>query len=368
MRIVFVAAARPNFPKIGPLIRALNGVEGVESLLVHTGQHYDDALSDSFFRTLEIPIPDINLGIGGGSHAENTGRTMIEFEKYIMEKKPDLVVVVGDVNATLACGIVAKKCHIPLAHVEAGLRSFDEKMPEEVNRVIVDRIADYLFVTEKSGITNLKNEGISEDKIFFIGNVMIDSLVFALDKIKKSTILSKLNIEGNYSVLTMHRPSTVDDEGKLSEFLDFILGVSDKIKIVWPIHPRTKNNIEKFGLKEKLIKKNIIMTEALAYDDFMNLVINSNFVMTDSGGIQEETSYMNIPCLTFRDSTERPITVELGTNILISDDYNKANNIIRDIIEGNFSKGQAIPLWDGKAALRFADWIKYKSKDFSKTL
>ncbi len=360
MKIIFVAAARPNFPKVAPLLRSVNKISGVHSLLVHTGQHFDDAMSKSFFDALDIPDPDVNFGVGGGSHAENTAKTMIAFENYLKKHNPDLIVVVGDVDATMSCAIVAKKCNIPLAHIEAGLRSFDLSMPEEVNRIIVDRIADYLFVHEQSGIENLQKEGVSNDKIFFIGNVMIDSLIYALPKIKESKIKKKLGLSGDYALVTMHRPATVDDKGRLVSFLDFLQRVSETITVVWPLHPRTKKNLEKFNIFHRLESiHGILLTASLHYPDFMNLVLGSKVVLTDSGGIQEETSYLGIPCLTFRKNTERPVTIELGTNELVGYDYSRAQKAIASILSGNWKKPKKIPFWDGKAANRFAEWVHY---------
>lgn len=357
VKIVFVAGARPNFPKIAPLMRACSKVKDFEIKLVHTGQHYDDAMSESFFRDLEIPSPDINLGIGGGTHAENTGRIIIEFEKYILSEKPDLIVVVGDVDSTLACGIVAKKCNIKLAHVESGLRSFDDSMPEEINRVLVDRISDFLFVSEPSGVENLKKEGIQESKIFFIGNVMIDSLVFALPKIKLSKIRN--NLDKDYAVLTIHRPALVDFQDKLKDFLDYLEEISAEIKVVWPIHPRTKANLKKFSLFDNVEKNsNIIITPPLNYIDFMDLVMNSKFVLTDSGGIQEETSYLGVPCITHRENTERPITISSGTNILVGFDYVLSKQRIKEILLRDSVFSVKISYWDGNSAERFCNIIK----------
>jgi UDP-N-acetylglucosamine 2-epimerase (non-hydrolysing) len=362
-KIVFVAGARPNFPKIAPLIRACSVVNNFEIKLVHTGQHYDDAMSDSFFRDLNIPLPDINFTIGGGTHAENTGKTMIEFEKYLLKEMPDLVVVVGDVNATLACSLVAKKCGVKLAHVESGLRSFDDSMPEEINRVLVDRIADYLFVSEESGVRNLLNEGISINKIFFIGNVMIDSLVHAHDKINQSKIKEKLGIDNNYAVLTIHRPALVDNPIRLKEFVDFLEQISTQFSIFWPIHPRTRRSLEKLGLMEDINLGKIILTDPLPYIDFMKLVIDCNLVLTDSGGIQEESSYLGIPCVTFRENTERPSTIDLGTNKLVGFNYALAKEIISDITKTPHRKETKIPLWDGKTSERFRN-VLLKNLDF----
>ncbi|MBN1175955.1 UDP-N-acetylglucosamine 2-epimerase (non-hydrolyzing) [Candidatus Woesearchaeota archaeon] len=357
-KVLFVAGARPNFPKIAPLMRAFKGMDSVVTKLVHTGQHYDKVMSDSFFSTLEIPEPDVNFDVRGGSHAQQTAKIMIAFEDYVLDEKPDIVVVVGDVNSTLACGLVAKKCHIPLAHVEAGLRSFDNSMPEEINRILVDRISDLMFVTEQSGLDNLKNEGVDDSKVHFVGNVMIDSLVFALPKIRESNTFSKYNLEkGSYGLITMHRPATVDFKDKLEKYLDFLLETKLD-KLVWPIHPRTKNNISKFELEDKLNSiPNLIILEPLEYVDFMNLVINSKVVLTDSGGIQEETSFLDIPCLTFRENTERPVTADIGSNVMVGRNYDLALKVLADLDSGSFKKAEKIPLWDGDAAKRIAKLI-----------
>lgn len=358
LKIINVVGARPNFMKMAPLIRAMNEKrDRIEHLLVHTGQHYDRNMSDNFFTQLEIPEPDINLGVGGGSHAEQTARIMIEFEKVLLAHNPDMIVVVGDVNSTIACSLVAAKLGVKIAHVEAGLRSFDRTMPEEINRVLTDSIADYLFTTEAAGNLNLRHEGIPDEKIHFVGNVMIDTLVYCLDKIRDVPVLFDDLIERQYGVITLHRPSNVDNAGILSKILDVFGAISEKLKLVIPLHPRTAKNIMSFGLDSKLdkISSNAIITGPIGYLEMLRLNRSARMVITDSGGLQEETTFLGIPCITMRENTERPSTVELGTNVLVGNDLNALNGNFDEILSGNFKKGSVPPLWDGKAAERIID-------------
>jgi UDP-N-acetylglucosamine 2-epimerase (non-hydrolysing) len=362
MKVIQVVGARPNFMKVAPLHRAIQKLTGWTSKIVHTGQHFDAKMSDVFFTQLELPEPDFFLGIGGGSHTEVTAKIMVAFEKIVEAEKPDLIIVVGDVTSTLACTLVAIKMGIKVAHVEAGLRSFDRTMPEELNRILTDSVADYLFVTEESGMQHLKNEGVADERVFFAGNVMIDSLVRYQEKAKTTTILEDLSTvdcpltTGNYIVMTMHRPANVDTEKGLQSILELIELSSQDTKIIFPIHPRTRAHMEKFGLADRLDQaKNLIMTEPLGYLEFIQLMSNATAILTDSGGIQEETTYLGVPCLTFRDSTERPITVTLGTNQLLSDlDPKKTYAALKEILAGKVKKGSIPPLWDGKAAERIA--------------
>ena len=371
MKVIQVVGARPNFMKVAPLHRAIQKLAGWTSMIVHTGQHFDAKMSDVFFTQLELPKPDFFLGIGGGSHTEVTAKIMVAFEKIVEAEKPDLIIVVGDVTSTLACTLVAIKMGIKVAHVEAGLRSFDRTMPEELNRILTDSVADYLFVTEESGMQHLKNEGVADERIFFAGNVMIDSLVRYQEKAKTTTILEDLGLATsdsglstvdfrlpteNYIVMTMHRPANVDTKEGLESILELIELSSKDTKIIFPIHPRTRAHMEKFGLAERLDQaKNLIMTEPLGYLEFIQLMSNATAILTDSGGIQEETTYLGVPCLTFRDSTERPITVTLGTNQLLSDlDPKKTYAALKEILAGKVKKGSIPPLWDGKAAERIA--------------
>jgi UDP-N-acetylglucosamine 2-epimerase (non-hydrolysing) len=371
MKVIQVVGARPNFMKVAPLHRAIQKLAGWTSMIVHTGQHFDAKMSDVFFTQLELPKPDFFLGIGGGSHTEVTAKIMVAFEKIVEAEKPDLIIVVGDVTSTLACTLVAIKMGIKVAHVEAGLRSFDRTMPEELNRILTDSVADYLFVTEESGMQHLKNEGVADERVFFAGNVMIDSLVRYQEKAKTTTILEDLGLRTsdsglstvdfrlpteNYIVMTMHRPANVDTEKGLQSILELIELSSKDTKIIFPIHPRTRAHMEKFGLTDRLDQaKNLIMTEPLGYLEFIQLMSNATAILTDSGGIQEETTYLGVPCLTFRDSTERPITVTLGTNQLLSDlDPKKTYAALKEILAGKVKKGSIPPLWDGKAAERIA--------------
>jgi UDP-N-acetylglucosamine 2-epimerase (non-hydrolysing) len=357
MKVIQVVGARPNFMKVAPLHRAIQKLTGWTSKIVHTGQHFDAKMSDVFFTQLELPKPDFFLGIGGGSHTEVTAKIMVAFEKIVEAEKPDLIIVVGDVTSTLACTLVAIKMGIKVAHVEAGLRSFDRTMPEELNRILTDSVADYLFVTEESGMQHLKNEGVADERVFFAGNVMIDSLVRYQEKAKTTTILEDLGLStSDYIVMTMHRPANVDTEKGLQSILELIELSSQDTKIIFPIHPRTRAHMEKFGLANRLDQaKNLILTEPLGYLEFIQLMSNATAILTDSGGIQEETTYLGVPCLTFRDSTERPITVSLGTNQLLSDlDPKKTYAALKEILAGKVKKGSIPPLWDGKAAERIA--------------
>jgi len=355
MKIISVVGTRPNFVKIASLVKEFSKHPDITNILVHTGQHYDEKMSDSFFRELEIPEPDINLGIGSGSHAEQTGRIMIEFEKVLLNEKPDLVLVVGDVNSTLACALTSVKLGIKVAHIEAGLRSFDREMPEEINRILTDQISDYLFTTEKDAEKNLLNEGIAKSKIFFVGNLMIDTLL--IHKERASNL--KKPDSNDYAILTLHRPSNVDDKETLSNILEIIREIQSQIKIIWPMHPRTRNNLEGFNLKEKLKEmKNVSISDPLTYLEFMNAVMNSKFVLTDSGGIQEETTVLNIPCITLRDNTERPVTIEQGTNYLAGSNKNSILEIIQKVLNGKAKQYRGIEFWDGKAAERIVSVIK----------
>ncbi len=358
MKIISVVGARPNFMKVAPLHKEFNKHQDkVKHLICHTGQHYDEKMSKVFFDELELPKPHFYLGVGGGSHAEQTAKIMIEFEKILLIEKPDVVLVVGDVNSTIACSLTAKKLNIKVIHVEAGLRSFDMEMPEEINRILTDRISDYLFVTEQSGLDNLKSEGVPSEKVFFTGNVMIDSLVNYQDKINKSQILEFLQLERNRFVLaTLHRPSNVDTEESLIGLINFLNKIAELRKVIFPIHPRTKNNIEKFGLIERL-NSQIILTEPIGYIDFQSLVQNSELIVTDSGGIQEESTFLGVQCITLRKTTERPITVDLGTNQLIGTDLIKAEKACLEVLNGKLKKGTIPPFWDGKAAERIVNKI-----------
>lgn len=355
-KIISVVGTRPNFMKVASVYDAFNKYNKIENkiqhLICHTGQHYDDNMSKVFFKDLGLPQPDFYLGVGNGSHAEQTAKIMIEFEKILLKEKPDLIIVVGDVNSTIACSLTAVKLGIKIAHVEAGLRSFDRNMPEEINRVLTDAISDYLFVTENSGIVNLKNEGISDDKIFFVGNCMIDSLINQMEKINSIDIEKIYDLEkNNYAVVTFHRPSNVDDISQLEKIVVLLNEISSKVKVVFPVHPRTLNRLTESSLIQR-INKNVLLTEPIGYLEFIALVSKSKLVITDSGGIQEETTYLKIPCITLRTTTERPVTVEYGTNFLVGDDINKALEQFYKIMNGEIKQGKIPELWDGKAGER----------------
>jgi len=355
--IVNVVGARPNFIKMAPIVEELRKHEKIEFILVHTGQHYDYEMSATFFADLSLSDPDIHLGVGSGSHAEQTGQIMMRFEKVLVEHRPDLVIVVGDVNSTLACALAATKLHIPVAHVEAGLRSFDRMMPEETNRLITDAISDYLFVTEKSGKENLLKEGIAPNKIFLVGNVMIDTLLKYGEKASRSSVLSELNLlSREYAVLTLHRPENVDSKETFSDLITLLHELCQHIPVVYPIHPRTQKRIEEYGLQEHLSRlsceERLLPTGPLPYLDFLRLMSKSKFVLTDSGGIQEETTVLRVPCLTLRKSTERPITVVEGTNTVVGVDPKRILEESLRILDGHSKDGKVPELWDGKAAKR----------------
>ncbi len=362
-KIISVVGARPNFMKIAPIHRAFQKYKNsVQHLICHTGQHYDEKMSKVFFDDLELPKPDFYLGVGSGSHAEQTAKVMMEFEKVLLEEKPDMILVVGDVNSTIACSLTAAKLHIKVVHVEAGLRSFDRKMPEEVNRVLTDAISDYLFVTEKSGLENLKNEGVDDSKVFFVGNVMIDSLVYYLGKTNGRTVLSDFGLEPqNYLLVTLHRPSNVDSKEQLTKLIGMLERLSGERKVIFPIHPRTRKNLNDYNLLNE-DNKNLILTDPIGYIDFLTLTKNAELILTDSGGIQEESTYLGVQCITLRTSTERPITVEVGTNQLLGNDLNKAEQTALEVLNGKKKEGKIPELWDGKAAERIASILVDKLK------
>lgn len=357
IKIISVVGARPNFMKVAPLYFEFLKYKEINHKICHTGQHYDEKMSKIFFEELELPRPDFYLGIGSGSHAEQTAKIMIEFEKVLLAEKPDLVVVVGDVNSTIACTLTASKLNIKTAHVEAGLRSFDREMPEEINRILTDAISDLLFVTEKSGLDNLLKEGIDREKIHFVGNVMIDSLKKYLDKAVSSSFLSEMNLVAkNFLLVTLHRPSNVDVQEQSDKLISFLNDIAKFRKIVFPIHPRTMKNWNDFGLIKKL-HSNVLLTPPIGYLDFINLIKNSELIITDSGGIQEESTYLGIQCITLRNSTERPVTVEVGTNHLLGNDLERAKETAIDILNGNIKAGKIPDLWDGLAAKRIVEII-----------
>lgn len=327
-------------------------------LIVHTGQHYDAAMSDSFFEDLRMPKPDVHLGVGSGSHAVQTAKIMTEFEPVVLEHKPDWVLVVGDVNSTIACALVCAKLGIKVAHVEAGLRSRDRAMPEEINRILTDSISDLLLTTSEDADENLAAEGIPANRVKFVGNVMIDSLLDHLKIAEGSTVRDDLGIEaGKYGVVTLHRPSNVDDRDVFEGILDALVTVSEKLPIIFPVHPRTRGKIAEFGFDAKIAASNIRPIEPLGYLDFMRLYSGAQLVLTDSGGLQEETTVLGIPCLTLRHNTERPVTIEMGTNVLVGTDPEKIKAVAENALESTSDRTDAKipPLWDGKAAGRICD-------------
>ncbi|WP_457566753.1 non-hydrolyzing UDP-N-acetylglucosamine 2-epimerase [Caldithrix abyssi] len=359
IKVINVVGARPNFMKIAPIQREMSKYSNIKPVLVHTGQHYDKRMSKFFFNDLQLPEPDIYLGVGSGTHAEQTAKIMTHFEKILNEEKPDLVLVVGDVNSTAACSLVAAKMNTKIAHVEAGLRSFDRTMPEEINRLVTDVLSDLLFVTEKSGLENLKREGIADHKVHFVGHVMIDSLIYFKPKADQSAILGELNLTpGEYGVITLHRPSNVDNKQNFEKLLNAFAQIEQRLPLIFPIHPRSQKMIDQFGLREKVEKmSNLRLLDPLGYLDFMKLLHNAKLVLTDSGGIQEETTFLGIPCITMRENTERPITVEIGTNVLVGTDTQRIVLEAEKILDGNAKKGQIPELWDGHAAERIVKII-----------
>jgi len=359
MKVLSIVGARPNFMKVAPLHRAMEASGVIESRIVHTGQHYDEKMSDIFFKQLELPKPHIYLGIGSGTHAEQTARVMMAFEKVLEDETPDMVVVVGDVNSTLACSIVCAKQGVPIAHVEAGLRSFDRTMPEEINRMVTDRISDYLFVTEQSGLDNLKQEGTPEEAVFFVGNVMIDSLVHFREKAAQTTVLADLNLDTDpFVLMTVHRPANVDCPETLLELVKIVEGISSRVHLVFPMHPRTQKQLEKFDLLDRVkAVENLTVTGPLGYLEFLALMEASQVVVTDSGGIQEETTFLQVPCLTLRENTERPITITAGTNELLAVDQAAVLKRMSQIMDGERRVGKVPPLWDGKASERITSCL-----------
>ena len=390
IKIHLIAAARPNFMKIAPLYHAIKKESWAEPIVVHTGQHYDLNMSDVFFQDLGLPEPDIHLGVGSGSHAEQTGKVMMAYEKVLLETRADLVIVVGDVNSTMACTLAAVKLQANeahssklkaqsktkdskksrnsinfnrpvVAHLEAGLRSFDRTMPEEINRLVTDALADILWTPSPDGDENLIREGVAPEKIQRVGNIMIDSLEMLRETIEKQNAYSELKLKsGDFGLVTLHRPSNVDEPQILERLCNSLIDISKQIPLVFPIHPRTRKNIEKLDLMSRLEKeKQLIISQPLNYVNFMNLVFNCRFVLTDSGGIQEETTYLGIPCLTLRPNTERPVTVEQGTNKLC--DLDNLENGLKEVLSIRNSAAPKIDLWDGRTAERVVRSIKDSS-------
>lgn len=354
MKVVNIVGARPNFIKIAPLMHAMAISNKIEPILLHTGQHYDYNMSESFFNELSIPKPDVYLEVGSASHGKQVAMIMKKFDEFCENHKPEMVVVVGDVNSTMACSLVAVKRHIKVAHIEAGIRSFDRSMPEEVNRIVTDSIADFLLPPSGDAVENLLKEGHPEEQIHRVGNIMIDTLKNNQAKIQASNILNSLGIkQKDFALLTLHRPSNVDNKENLQQIIGAIEKIQKEIKIVFPVHPRTQNKLEAFGLMEQMDQfSNLILCEPLGYFDFGKLVHDARFVLTDSGGIQEETTVYNVPCITLRQNTERPITITEGTNELAGHDPEQIVKLAFQILGDTWKSGRIPELWDGKTAER----------------
>ncbi len=350
--------------KMAPILHAFAGHSDAVPVLIHTGQHYDKNLSDVFFEELEIPRPDVSLGIGSGTHGEQTGRLIIELEKCFIDASDrgeafDRVVVVGDVNSTMAATLAAVKLNIPVAHVEAGLRSFDRRMPEEANRIVTDSLSDLLLVSEQSGVENLRREGHPHEHIRLVGNVMIDTLVKHVKRAAQQTILSDLGVQqGEYAVVTAHRPSNVDRQDTLQGLIHVLIDVSKSLPVVFPVHPRTRSRLESFGLLRDLeVAENVMLLEPLGYLDFLALTSQSKVIVTDSGGLQEESTALGIPCLTMRENTERPVTVDVGTSTLCGSSAESLHRHLTEVIEGRYKSGRCPDLWDGRAAERIVSLL-----------
>ncbi len=358
VKIHLIAAARPNFMKVAPLYHALAATRWAQPVLVHTGQHYDRNMSDAILEDLGVPDPEFHLGIGSGTHAEQTGNVMIAYEKICLDDRPDWIVVVGDVNPTAACAMVGTKLWIPVIHLEAGLRSGDRSMPEEINRLVTDAIADVLWTPSEDADENLASEGVPEEKIDLVGNIMIDSFEMLRDGIEASGAREQLGLaEGEYALVTLHRPSNVDDPEKLRSIVSELVAGAAKLPVVFVAHPRTIKALDRFGLKSLLENApGMTLLEPIPYKKFMNVVTGARVVITDSGGLQEETTYLGIPCLTLRDNTERPVTITMGTNKLVRAD-NLAENLDRVLSQGRH-KGKCPPLWDGKTAERATEALR----------
>jgi UDP-N-acetylglucosamine 2-epimerase (non-hydrolysing) len=350
MHVLHIVGARPNFLKLAPVMRALSRRSSLQQTLVHTGQHYDATMSDVFFTQLNIPAPDVNLEVGSGTHARQTAEIMTRLEPVLLDRQPDMVLVYGDVNSTVAAALVSSKLLIPVAHVEAGLRSFDRTMPEEINRIVTDQLADLLFTPSEDGDENLQREGIPQERIHRVGNVMIDSLVQCFPAVAQCP---KNGFSGRYAVVTLHRPSNVDDNTVLKSILESLLQVNEQLEVVFPVHPRTRQRLARSGVKLDKIH----LLDPLPYIEFLALQRSATVVITDSGGIQEETTYLGVPCLTVRSNTERPVTVSMGTNVLVGQDSMKLSLELARILEGKGKIGSIPPLWDGQSGERIAKII-----------
>jgi UDP-N-acetylglucosamine 2-epimerase (non-hydrolysing) len=366
-RIVVVVAARPNMMKVAPILAEMARHSDLEALLVHTGQHYDYLMSQVFFEQLNLPEPYRNLEVGGGSHHQQTGEVIKRFGEFVQEVKPDCIVVAGDVNATVACALVAAKEHVALVHVESGLRSGDRQMPEEINRIVTDAISDLLLVTEKSGMENLQSEGVPSERVVMTGNVMIDSLSRMLPEARKSDVLVRMGLRpDHYVLLTLHRPSNVDNPEHFRQTMNAVADLGERIPVVFPVHPRTAQQMRDLGFSrfhavegaQKIGEKGLWTTPPAAYKDFVAMMDSAAFVVTDSGGIQEETSFLGVPCLTYRENTERPVTVENGSNVLIGTDPKRLLNEALALLESKQRRTTKIPMWDGHAAERIVVAIR----------
>lgn len=357
--VLHVVGARPNFMKAAPVLRALADREGFSQILVHTGQHYDAAMSDVFFRELGLQEPDLNLEVGSGSHSTQTAQIMMRLEEVVLRKKPDLVLVYGDVNSTVAAALVCAKTGTPIGHVEAGLRSFDRTMPEEINRLLTDAVSDLLLVSEPSAVENLKKEGIDGRRVRLVGNVMIDTLCRELIEARRLDMWKRFGVSSKkYALLTLHRPSNVDDPATLRSLLGLFLKLSQDVPIIFPVHPRTRRAAEIAGISNLLLaSKGWITTTPLSYRENLSLMAEACMVITDSGGMQEESTFLKVPCLTLRWNTERPITIELGTSRLVGNDPVRIRDAFDEVLSGSWPAGQAVPLWDGNSAIRIADSI-----------
>lgn len=355
-KVLLVCGARPNFMKVATVLEELKRFpQDFSPVLVHTGQHYDYELSGAFFKDLSLPEPDRYLGVGSGDHGEQTGKIMVEFEKVVQQEKPWLVAVVGDVNSTLAAAVVASKLLIPLAHVEAGLRSFDRTMPEEINRMVTDILSDYCFTTEEDANVNLEREGVDGSKVHLVGDVMVDCLVKNKERADRSRILEELGLkEREYAVVTLHRPSNVDSKETLARILDALMAVGERTRIVFAAHPRTRKRLKEYGLTPR----NVLVTEPFGYLDFLRLEKEAKFVLTDSGSIQQETTVFGIPCLTIRENTERPFTTDKGTNTLVGTSKERIVEESLKILDGGGKRGEVHPLWDGKASQRIVQVLR----------
>lgn len=359
--IHLIVAARPNFMKVAPLYHALKSTAWANPVLVHTGQHYDRNMSDAIFEDLSLPTPDYHLGIGSGTHAEQTGNVMIAYEKICLENRPDWTIVVGDVNPTAACAMVCAKLWIPVVHLEAGLRSFDRKMPEEINRLVTDAIADVLWTPSEDGTQNLLNEGVAPEKIECVGNIMLDSFEMMRTKIESAGTTDDLGLAGkDFALVTLHRPSNVDQKDSLRPIAENLVAAAERLPVVFSTHPRTVKKLQEFGLYDDLAQAgNLQILDPVPYVKFMNLVTAARLVITDSGGIQEETTYLGIPCLTLRDNTERPITISQGTNKLVNVDTMIAN--LDQILSGGWPRGRRPAFWDGKTAERAVQSLRVRA-------